>query len=169
MIDLVRPQNALLANAAATAAVTNLVCATLPAPANFLKVGQVWSLQGLFTYLHTAATTPTLTFDLTVGGVPITSLIVTPVATAGTYHGRICAIFTVRSVGAPGTLMTALQLYSHGLTAASAGAAPAQVDTATDAITTTSANTIALQARMTTAVASNTLTISQGWVERLCG
>lgn len=95
--------------------------------------------------------------------------VVTPVATAGTYHGKATAEFTIRSVGASGTLMGAVQVESHGLTAANAGAAPAQVDTTADTIDTTVAPLVELRARMTTAVASNTLTISQGYAERVVG
>jgi hypothetical protein len=169
MLDLSKPQNALLANAAATNAATNLVGASLTAPANFLKAGQVWRLTFWFTFLHTAAATPTLTFELAVAGVAIVALVVTPVATAGTYHGKAVAEFTVRSVGASGALAAALQVSSHRLTAANAGADPAQVDIATDAIDTTVSRLIELRARMTTAVAGNTLTIPLGYPERVVG
>ncbi len=50
-----------------------------------------------------------------------------------------------------------------------AGAAPAQVDTTADTIDTTIARLVELRTRMTTGVASNTLTISQGYAERVCG
>ena len=169
MILLDRPQNALVANAAATAAVTNLVGASLNAPANFLKVGQVWAFRAPFTYLHTAAATPTLTLELAVAGAAIVAAVVTPVATATTFHGMFEGFLTVRTVGASGSVMGAVFIRSHGLTLANAACEVAQVDTTADTIDTTIARLIELRARMTTAVASNTLTISQGWCERLVG
>ncbi len=152
-----------------TALTTNLVGASLNAPANFLKAGQVWAFRSPFTFLHTAAATPTLTVELAVAGVAIVAAVVTPVATAATFHGLLEAFFTVRAVGVAGSVCGAVFVRSHGLTLANAGADPAQVDTTPDAIDTTIARLVELRARMTTAVASNTLTLSQGWVERLVG
>ena len=169
MIDLVQPQNALLTNQAAAAATTNLVGATLNAPANFLKAGQVWAFRAPFTYLHTAAATPTLTLELAVAGTAIVAAVATPVATAATFHGILEGFMTVRAVGVSGSVMGAVFIRSHGLTLAGAAADVVQVDTTADAIDTTVARLIELRARMTTAVASNTLTISQGWCERLVG
>lgn len=169
MIDLTVPQNALLVNQAATAAVTNLVGAALPAPANFLKVGQVWAFHFPFTFLHTAAATPTLTLEFALQGVVQLAQVVTPVAVAATYHGFCRGYLTVRAVGVSGSFCPYITLESHGLTLAAAGAAPTNVATVPTTIDTTIARLIELRLRMTTAVASNTLTIPQGWVERLAG
>jgi hypothetical protein len=163
------PQNALVANAAATAAVTNLVGATLNMPAGRFAVGQVWRLRAHFTYLHAAATTPTLTVELAVAGTAIVAAVVTPVATATTFHGVIEGYFTVRTLGAAGTVMGSVHCTSHGLTLANAGSDVAQVDTTADTIDTTIAWLVELRVRMTTAVASNTLTLSQGWCEKVVG
>lgn len=169
MIDLATPQNALLASLTATAAVTNLVGAALPAPANFLKVGQVWGFYFPFTFLHTAAATPTLTLELALQGVVQLAQVVTPVAVAATYHGFCRAYLTIRAIGASGNFMPSIHLESHGLTLANAGATPTQVAASPTGIDTTIARLIELRLRMTTAVASNTLTVSQGWVQRLAG
>lgn len=169
MIFLDRPSSGLVANQAATNATTNLVGASLSAPANFFRVGQVWRATAWWTYLHTAAATPTLTCELAVAGSAVLALVVTPVATAATYHGKTEAVFTVRSLGAAGSLCGALRCYSRGLSIANADGGHAQVDTSTDALDTTIARLLELRMRMTTAVASNTLTLSQGYFERVCG
>ncbi len=169
MIDLASPQNALLANQAATNATTNLVGATWNAPANAMKVGQVWRGTLWFTFLHTAAATPLLTAELAVGGATVLQQSITPVSTAGTFHGKLECVFTVRSSGAAGSVMAAMALRAQGLMLANAGANPSVVDTTADAVDTTIARLIELRMRMQTAVASNTLTISQGYFERVRG
>ncbi len=143
--------------------------ASIPAPANFFKLGQVWKLRVHWTYLHTAASTPSLTTELAVAGAAIVVLVVTPVAVAGTYHGAVEAYFTMRGVGVSGSLMGSVHLQSHALTLASAGAGPATVNTTPTTIDTTIARLVELRMRMTTAVAANTLTLSQGWAERVVG
>lgn len=169
MIDLVTPQNALLANQSAAALATNLVVASLNAPANFLKVGQVWGFFAPFTFLHTAAATPTLTLELSVAGAAIVAAVATPVSTAATFHGLLQGFLTVRAVGASGSLCGAVFIRAQGLTLANAACDVAQVDTTPDTVDLTTAKLIELRARMTTAVASNTLTVPQGWVQRLAG
>lgn len=156
----------LTSNQAATAATTNLVGAGWTALAGTLAANQVWRLKLWFTYLHTAAATPTLTFELAVDGVAVLTVVVTPVSTANTFHGSAECEFTVRTSGTTGTIMGALHVQSHGLTLANAGGNNAQVDVATDTINTTGDRLIQLRCRMTTAVASNTLTVSQGFVAR---
>ena len=86
-----------------------------------------------------------------------------------TFHGIFEGVLTVRTVGVSGTVMGAVFIRSHGLTPANAAAEVAQVDTTADTIDTAVARLIELRARMTTAVASNVLTISQGWCEKLVG
>ena len=168
MQSLDRPGGALVANAAATAAVTNLTAASWTQPANRFEAGQVWKLSGRYTYLHTAAATPTLTLEMVVGGAVVCSAVVTPISVAATFHGVVEAYFTVRTIGATGTIMPSVHLYAQGLTQANEWGG-SQVDTATDTIDTTISRLVELRMRMTTAGASNTLTISQGWVEKLVG
>lgn len=169
MQDLSRIVTGLVANQAATAAVTNLVGASITFPANRLSVGQVWKFRAHFTYLHAAATTPTLTIELAVAGVSIAAAVATPVATATTFHGYIEGYFTVRSLGVSGTVMASVHCVSQGMTLANAAGGAQLVDTTADTVDTTVSRLFELRMRMTTAVASNTLTISQGWCERLVG
>lgn len=162
-----RPAGALVASLSAAALSTNLVGASFTAAPNSLAVGQVWKMRMHFTYLHAAATTPTLTFELAVAGTAVVAAVATPVATATTFHGWAEAYFTVRSVGVSGSLMGSVHVGALGLTLANAEGGAQQVDTVADVIDTTQSRLIEFRARMTTAVASNTLTIAQGWPERL--
>ena len=168
MQDLTVPRNALVANVSASGALTNLVCAAFTAGPT-LTVGQVYKFTGLFKYLHTAAATPTLTLELSVEGTAIVAAVATPVSTATTFSGKVEAYMTVRAVGASGSVMGAVQLEATGLTLANAEGGTTLVDTTPDTIDLTTTKLFELRARMTTAVASNTLTFSQGWVERVVG
>jgi uncharacterized transporter YbjL len=169
MIFLDRPSSGLVTNQAATALNTNLVAAALLAPANFLRLGQVWRATAWFTFLHTAAATPTLTAELAVAGSAVISFALTPIATAATYHGKAECVFTVRSAGAAGSLMAAVTICPLGGATQAADQGGAQVDIAPDTIDTTQARLIEFRLRMTTGVAGNTLTVSQGYFEKVCG
>jgi hypothetical protein len=158
--------SALLSNQSASAATTNLVGASFTAPANTLRAGEVYLLRCAFTFLHTAATTPTLTVELAIGGTVVASAALTPVAAAATFHGFLEAYFTVRSTGSGGTVMAAIHCQAQGLTQANDWGG-GQVDVAADTVNTTIARLVELRMRMTTAVAGTTLTISQGWPERV--
>lgn len=166
MQDLSTPRTALLANAVAAAVVTDLTVASVTLGPQ-TTVGQVWKLTGLGTFLHTAATTPTLTLELAVAGVAVVAAVATPVAVAGTFSFKVEAYFTVRAIGVSGSIMGAIQLQSQGLTLSNAAGGANLTDTTADTIDLTSNKVVSLRVRMTTAVASNTLTVSQGWPERL--
>lgn len=153
-------------NVAATNATTNLSCVSFTIPANTLYVGALIKLHGWFQFLHTAAATPTLTFDVLVNGAVLNTFVVTPVATAATWPGRVEALLCIRSIGAGGTLALGIQAIT------AAGTNPANVafgtvSTGTHAINTTVNRSVELRCRMTTAVAGNTLTVTQGYAERL--
>lgn len=164
MIELDRPQAVLLADAVATAAVTNLVGASWASPANAFKLGQVWRFSCWAKFLHTAATTPTLTLELAVGGVAFVTALLTPPATAATFVGRLEGLLTVRAAGVSGSIVTAVEgLFSNPSIFGSANLGAAA------GFDTTSAKLVELRVRMTTAVASNTLTLTQGMVERVVG
>ncbi len=170
MIDLVTPQNALVANQAVTNATTNIIGATLPNPANFLKVGQVWLLAAPVAFLHTAAVSPTVIFELVYGATVIAAVpTITPVGTAGTFSGIVEGTFTVRTLGATGTVMGYAEARVFGLQTANTWGGGALCQTTATTVDTTATNAIVLRARMGSAVASNTLTFSQGWVQRLAG
>jgi hypothetical protein len=152
------------ANAAASAATTNLSCCTFTTVANSLVAGSVFLFSGWYSYLHTAATTPTLTAEILVNGAVVATGILTPIATAATFSGRIDGILTIRTTGAGGTAMAQVH---HDANFSGVGSVDGSVNTATFAIDTTAARSLELRVRMTTAVASNTLTVTNGYIERL--
>ncbi len=161
-------RGALLANQAATAATTTLVGISENVGAGQFGTRQVWRATCWLQYLHTAAATPTLTFELAIGGTVLCSCILTPIATAGTYHGRAEATFTFRSEGSTAAVVSALDVsLGAGTQASDMRAGFTNITPAS--VNTTIARLVELRARMTTAVAGNTLTISQGYLERVCG
>ena len=155
----------LLVNASVTNATTNLVGASATAPANSLQPEQVYSLEWYFTYLHTAASTPSLIFELLIGGAVLATQTVTPVSVAGTYAGRVQTTFTVRTGGTSGTVVGAIIAQLMGTTQATDWGGGI-VGTSPTAVNTTVSNVVKARMRMGSAVAGNTLTISQGWIER---
>lgn len=158
------PSTPITANSAATAATTNLTCCSFTIPANSSRIGTTYRFTGWWVFAHTAAATPTLTAELLVNGAVVSACIITPTATALTHTGKLEAILTVRTIGASGTMMIQMQNVSSVWAVGSNGGSN---DTATDAIDTTVNRTAELRIRMTTAVASNTLTVTNGYVERL--
>lgn len=157
--------SSITANAAATNATTVLTGATWTMPANLATVGMVIKIRCNYRYVHTAVATPTLTCNLNVAGGSVASFVITPISIASTYGGYIEGYVTIRTTGAGGTLMSSLNGSNNfGLTSA-LNTDPQSVNIATSAINTTTTNVISLTMNMTTAVAANTLTISQGWVE----
>lgn len=152
------------ANAAATNATTNLSCCTFTIPAGALVVGSTFRLTGRWVFAHTAAATPTLTAELLVNGAVVATGILSPQSTATTYSGESIAVFTIRTTGAGGTAQAHVR---NDSSASLATVTDGSTSTATFAIDTTVSRSIELRIRMTTAVASNTLTVTNGYVERL--
>jgi hypothetical protein len=155
---------AITANAAATNATTNLSCTgSQTLPANSSSVGSTLKAEGWYSYLHTAAATPTLTAELVVNAAVVATAILTPVSAAATFAGTVQAVLTIRTTGAGGTAIAQVQFVE---THAAVNSVDGSVVTATFAIDTTVARTVELRIRMTTAVASNTLTVTNGFIVR---
>lgn len=156
----------LTANNAATNSASNMSFTVHTVEANDWNAGTLFRLSGHFLFEHTAAATPTLTAELLVGGSVVETAVLTPFSTALTYAGKVEAIVCCRSTGSPGTMKTDLQFH------ASAGvnshqALVGSLTVANNNLTTTVSRELRLRIRMTTAVASNTLTVVQGYTERL--
>lgn len=153
-------------NLSASAATTNLVCTSRSVAANDWAVGSLYRLTGWFKYVHTATVTPRLNAELLLDGAVVETAVLEPWASAGTYSGRIEAVATCRSTGATGTLKGEVMFVSN-----SAGtpdwALHGSTTTTSHTLNTTAIRTLALRIRMQTAEASNTLTITQGYTERL--
>lgn len=156
----------------ASAATTNLSCGgSFSIPASTLGVGDVYRITGEYFYLHAAATTPTITMEFLLAGsvVAAVTLVNTPIATASNYTGTLIYTLRVQTTGAGGTCAISLDQKNTYVTFARASIENVPVGSApgTTAINTTAANTIEARIRMTTAVASNTLTVTQGFIEKL--
>jgi hypothetical protein len=159
--------NVITSSATATNATTNLSFGSFTIPANTLRVGSVYKITGYYVYTHTAAATPTLTLELLLAGAVVATVVCTPIATATDFSGRVEAWVTVRTVGAGGTAMTCVRHDSNVADPTIAQHSEGSTGIATTAIDTTAAIALTARIRMTTAVASNTLTVPQGFIERL--
>jgi hypothetical protein len=149
----------------ATNATTNIGLATLAIPANTLVVGHTYRSVIYYSFVHTAAATPTLTFDMLIGGVVVATLVVNVVSTAGTFPGFIEGVWRFTAVGAGGNAVVSFR------SANNAGFAIADFLASTNVsvvpVDTTLATSVLMRMRMTTAVAANTITINQAILERL--
>jgi hypothetical protein len=154
------------ASAAQTNSTTNITVTSVAPSANSWEAGTVWKLQGFFTYLHTAAATPTITVELLIGGVVAQTVESTPASSAGTFGARVEGTIVCRTTGAGGTAMASLLLLADFGTNLG-NTVMASHDNTTSALNTTGAVTLLLRVRMTTAVASNTLTVIEGYATRL--
>ncbi len=157
---------AIVTNGAATNAATNLTFGTFTVPANMMRVQSVLRFTGYFAFLHTAAATPTLTIEVLINGSVIETLVITPLSTAATYSGKVEALITVRTVGGSGTVFCNIWCVTTA-GSNSTGQIGGTTGTATDVVDTTAARSIEMRIRMTTAVPSNTLTVTQGFIEKV--
>lgn len=156
---------AIVANAAATNATTNLSCTGAPnILAGSTVVGSTFVPKGWFSFLHTAAATPTITAEVLVNAAVVATAILSPVSTAATFGGKVEGIVTIRTTGAGGTAMAQVGFDNNFFLA---NTIDNSVNTATFAIDTTVARSLELRIRMTTAVAANTLTVTNGYIERI--
>ena len=154
----------LTANQEATAATTVLVGCTYTIPANSAAIGTVYSLFVAYRFVKTTSP-PTLTARLTVAGTAVGTLVVSSVSSATTSGGYFQGTITFRTTGAGGTLMAEFQgANNHGITNAT-NWTPHDVVIATTAVDTTATKAIEIDVKMTTGVASNTLTLSTGYVQ----
>jgi hypothetical protein len=157
---------AITANVVTTNSTANLSGGSFTIPANTLRVGSLYRVTLWFLYDHSAAATPTLTTELLVGGAVVESAVMVPVSVAFNWNGKVEAIFCCRTIGAAGTQKSDL-IFTSSSASDYQNALSGSRNTATTAIDTTAAQTLQLRIRMTTAVAANTLTVLQGYTERL--
>jgi hypothetical protein len=141
-----------------------LVGASYTIPANTLAVGTVYRVRIHYRFVKTTSP-PTLTCNLNFGGASVAQIVITSVSSATTSGGWLEGTLTCITTGSGGTIMSALVGGNdHGITSA-VNWTPELVNIATSAANTTIGNLISIDMKMTTGVASNTLTISQGFVE----
>lgn len=143
----------------------NLALAAFAIAANTTLVGHTYRSAIYYTFTHTAAATPTLTIEMLVNGVVVASLVVNVVATAGTYHGFVEAVWRYTSIGAAGNVVASLRsVNAVGFAIVDFLASTNVAAVPTD---TTASSSVQLRMRMTTSVASNVLTVNQAVLERL--
>jgi hypothetical protein len=152
-------------NTAATNATTNLTCTSYAVPANDWEVGTLFRLSGWFKYAHDVGTTPEVVAELTLDGVVIETASMRPFASF-TGSGKVEAVVCCRTVGAGGTIKSDLMFQSN-MGPTTDYALLGSIATTTDAIDTTGSRTLLLRVRMSAAAALNTLTVVQGYTERL--
>lgn len=155
----------LSATVTATNATTNLSCAgsfTIPAGSAIANL-TTYSGRVRGSFVHTAAGTPTITCEIVINGTALTngSFVFTPIATAATYDFELFWVLRCVTTGGSGTWVgTVIMLMG------AASSATTEIDGnnsagATDVIDSTVDRTLEFRVRMTTAVASNTLTVIQ--------
>lgn len=157
---------AITANAAATNATTNLSGGSFTIPANSLRAGSLYRATLWFDFVMPAAP-PTLTAELLIGGSVVETVLLTPLALAITLNGTIEAVVCCRTTGASGTVKADVQLRSSAGTNEAACLLSSRSTGTAHTVDTTADQSLQLRVRMTTAVASSTLTVVQGYTERL--
>lgn len=153
-------------NPTTTNAVTNLSTGVYSIRAGSMIPGALYRLTTLWVAALTLAG-PTLTIELLTGGTVRRTLVIPAAAAASTYTGKMVAYVRCVTNGATGSLMLS---YEHIDNSQAFGLNSVQNDTTTAvlaAVDTTVAQTIELRMRMTTAVAANTLTLTQAFIERV--
>jgi hypothetical protein len=159
--------------AAITNSASSIVGPTLSIPANTLAAGQVWRAVSWYRFSRGAtATALDINARLRVTSDLVQAWVVSQTA-AGEYQGRVEIVFAMVTTGAPGTAYGSVWLdHALGRLVGTPGTQAAHnggcnVETATIAIDTTVSNTFQLRMAMTAAVASTTLTITHGVIERV--
>jgi hypothetical protein len=155
-------------NPTATNATTNLSAGAYTIVANTARVGTTYKAVIHFAFVHAAGATPTITAEwVLTGGTPtgLASFVITPTSTGGTYRGTIEGLLRFQTIGgSAGGISTVRTCNSFGNTG---NDSTGGVDGGFTGSDTTVTQTIEFRIRMTTAVASNTLTVQQAYIERV--
>jgi hypothetical protein len=149
-----------------TASFSNLSCGSYLIPGNTAQLGTTYRLTSIIQFTHTAAATPTITVELVIAGNVMQSVVMVPLSTAGTYDGKIEAVFRFSAVGASASGIATISIsndFGSVLSSWNGGNGSAFIV----GLNTTIGVSIELRTRMTTGVASNTLQLLQAYVERL--
>lgn len=153
----------------ATNATTNLACGgQITIPANSAFVGMTFAGRARGSFVHTAATTPTITCEIVVNGTALTngSFVFTPIGTAATYDWSCEWEFRCVTTGSTGTWVGTIIMHMGAATSATTEIDGNNATPSTDTVDSTVNRTLEFRVRMTTAVLSNTLTVSQAQIRR---
>lgn len=156
----------MVANAQAAGATTVLVGPTHTFLANTLGAAQVYRWRASFRYVRVGTAAMNLNFVLRIAGAAAVTLAVVTPTVAGTYDGFVEAYLTVRTIGNTGTAMCSIHVDAGNTTQAQHFGGHL-TDISVDGIDTTQNRTIDVTANMSTGTASNVLTLSQGFVDRV--
>lgn len=160
------------ANLAQTAAITNITISTVAINANGWVAAATqptaFLLSGRFLFNHAGgAATPTITIEALINAVVQATVVITPVTATATFGGEVQAVFTCRAIGATGSAfvnVACINNFGSTLTSSYATSNNAIVAGTFD---TTAASSVTLRIRMTTVVASNVLTVTEGFGGRI--
>jgi hypothetical protein len=148
---------------AATAATTNLSFGSYTMQVAEMTAGAVFRCTGHITLVKTTDTTVAPIFELLVNGVVVCTATTSSIgSTAETITGIVHAFMTIKTTGGAGTLDAVIGWPISFRQGDSSNDAVAD-----DAIDTTVTRTLELRVRMAAAVAANTLTVRQGFYEKL--
>ncbi len=158
--------SAIVANTTVTNATTNISGGTYTIPANDVEIGSVFRYTGYLMCVG-AASAPSLVIELLINGSVVSTDTIAMVQSVLTRQCRVEALITIRTTGSSGTCKAEVMGISS--VAASFGNITGNPDgsTATDAIDTTVSRSLEVRARMSAAVASTTITFTQGFWERV--
>lgn len=145
---------------------TNLSVGAITVPANSTVVGYTYVANLSVEFVHTASATPTLTLEWVFGGTVVATRVITVTAVAGTYTLWVEGYFRHTTIGAASNARVSIRaVCTAGATVAD------QIGETTVALTgtldTTISRTLELRVRMTTTVASNSITLHQATIQRL--
>jgi hypothetical protein len=160
-----------------TTSTTNISCGgVFTIGGGSLRVGSVYRITAKYVYVHTAAVTPTVIIEVLIAGAVVDTITIVPIATAGTYTGSVEALIRCQALGSGttgkvlvtmdqwNTYASSLATQGGGTTAGVTVAAPAGVP---DNIDTTIDRTLELRMRLSATLANNTLSCTQGFVEKV--
>lgn len=146
-------------------ATTNLSVGAITIAGNTTQVGTTYIANLSVEFVHTASANPTLTLEWVYGGTVVASRVITVTAIAGTYTLWVEGYFRHTTIGVGSSARVSIRsVCTAGATVADqigdTTAVPA-------ALNTTISRTLELRVRMTTAVASNNITLHQALIQRL--
>lgn len=151
------------AAATATNATTNLACGSFTVPAGTSRANTTYSFEAYAVFVATLVGAPTLTLEILVNSVVVSTAILTVQALAATWGMTLTGRLTFYTVGGAGTAVANCRFSTE---AVNGGTICSSVNTATFAVDTTVNRLIEMRVRMTTAVAANTLTVTQRLLHR---
>jgi hypothetical protein len=160
-------ESILTAVGSTTNSAANITIASYSITGGTMQVGTQYECKGRCVFVHTAAVTPTLTLELLYAGVVKASCVMAPINVAQSFAVIVEGHITCVTTGATGTILSDCNIICGGGGSLTDGLI-GSLNTAVGAtIDTTTNQTLLFRIRMTTAVASNTLHVTRGSIQRV--